>query len=63
MRIKTDPKLVDLEVDRWVAETPRAFIVVINGKRVMLPKQFCEFDENDAVMTMPEWLAIDRELV
>lgn len=63
MRIKQEEKLVDLEVDRWIATTPGAYIVIINDKRVMLPKKFCEFDEASGEMTLPEWLAIDRELI
>jgi hypothetical protein len=30
---------------------------------VWLPKSQCEWDEESHVMTMPEWLAIEKELV
>lgn len=56
-------KVVDLEVDRWLTETPLAYLFVINGKRVWLPKSQIEFDEQDSIVTMPERMAIDRELV
>lgn len=55
--------IVELEVDDWIAETDKAYLVVINGVKVWLPKSQCEFDENDAIMSMPESLAIDRELI
>ena len=35
-----------------------------NGTRVVwLPKSQCEWDEQDKKMTMPMWLAIEKELV
>lgn len=31
-------------------------------KQVWLPKSQCEWDEESKTMTMPEWLAIEKEL-
>lgn len=56
-------RLVDLNVDRWVTSTPRAWLVIIDGKRIFCPKSICEFDEDEGIVTMPEWLAIEKELV
>jgi hypothetical protein len=32
-------------------------------KQVWLPKSQCEWNQDDKVMTMPEWLAMDKELI
>ena len=46
-----------------VAETEKAY-KFDNGTRVVwLPKSQCEWDERDRKMTMPTWLAMDKELV
>lgn len=56
-------KIVDVEVDRWLTETPQALLLVINGKRVWLPKSQVEFNEEDGTVSMPEYYAIDKELI
>lgn len=56
-------KLAELEVDRWLTETPKAWLLIVNGKRVWLAKSQCEFDEQAGTVTMPEYQAIDKELV
>lgn len=56
-------RIVDLEVDEWITDTEKAYLFVINGKRVWLPKSQIEFDEEDRIVSMPERMAIDRELV
>lgn len=56
-------RLVDLTVDRWLTETDKAWLLIVNGKRVWLAKSQCEFDEDEGIVTMPESQAIDKELV
>jgi hypothetical protein len=56
-------RLVDLEVDRWITNTPKSWLVIIGGRRVFVPKSNCEFYEDEGYVTMPEWLAIEKELV
>lgn len=56
-------KLVDLEVERWMVDRPMSMLVQINGKRVWLAKSQCEFYEDEGIVTMPEWMAIEKELV
>lgn len=63
MRNDSDKKLVDLEVERWLTETPKAWLLQIEGKRVWLAKSSCEFYEDDGIVTMPQWIAIEKELV
>lgn len=46
-----------------IAETERAFRVYDGAKRVWLPKSQCEYDEANRMMTIPEWLAMEKELI
>lgn len=54
-------ELVDLEgVVR--GETDKAIRLVVGDKAAWLPKSHVE-DNGDGTFTMPEWLAIDKELI
>lgn len=61
-------KLCDLELHLH-AETEKAILVSTEGDAVdaqWIPKSQCEFEKkkkNLVEVTMPEWLAIDRDLV
>lgn len=45
-------------------ESDKAVMVEnLNGDKVWLPKSQVEVDEQDKEIQMPEWLAIDKELV
>jgi RNase P/RNase MRP subunit p29 len=44
-------------------ETEKAFRFTDGSMIVWLPKSQCEWDVNSRTMTMPEWLAIEKELV
>jgi hypothetical protein len=56
-------KLVDLEYDEIKHETEKAYLFVIDGKDVWLPKSVVQINETDKEVTLPESLAIDKELV
>jgi hypothetical protein len=59
---KTKRELADVE-GKIVAETEKAY-KFDNGTRVVwLPKSQCEWDEQDKKLTMPMWLATEKELV
>ena len=59
---KSERELADVD-GKIVGETERAYRFD-NGTRVVwLPKSQCEWDEHDQRMTMPMWLAADKELV
>lgn len=45
------------------AETERTYRFFDGTKFVWLPKSQCEWDEGEQMMTMPEWLAIEKELI
>lgn len=44
-------------------ETAKAYRFYDGARTVWLPKSYCEWDENEGTMTMPEWLAMEKELL
>ncbi len=44
-------------------ETDLAYRFYDGIRTVWLPKSQCEWDEDTQVMTMPEWLAKEKELI
>ena len=44
-------------------ETEKAYLFYDGVRAGWLPKSQCAWDASDATMAMPEWLAIDRELL
>ena len=44
-------------------ETDAAYRFYDGDRTVWLPKSQCQWDQPEQVMTMPEWLAIKKELV
>ena len=44
-------------------DRPASYLFYDGSKIVTLPKSQVEWDPDDKVMRMPEWLAIDRGLV
>ncbi len=45
------------------AETERAYRFYDGNITVWLPKSLCEWDDNDHTMTMPMWIAEEKELI
>ena len=44
-------------------ETEKAFRFFDGARKVWLPKSQCEWDADSRTMTMPRWLAEEKELV
>jgi hypothetical protein len=44
-------------------ETEKAYHFYDGQREVWLPKSQCEWDDRAKVMTMPEWLAMEKELI
>lgn len=44
-------------------ETEKAYRFFDGTKTVWLPKSQCQWDPDEKVMTMEEWLATDKELI
>ncbi len=56
--------LIDLDDCEVLFETEKAFAVKnIKDETVFLPKSLVEFDEEDGTITLPEWLAEEKELI
>lgn len=45
------------------AETEKAYRFYDGIRLVWLPKSQCQWDEDDKTMTMPNWLAKEKELI
>ncbi len=46
----------EIEVDELVHETDAAWLFVINGTEIWLPKSKCEYEESDSYVSVPRWL-------
>lgn len=55
--------LIDLSDGVVAGETDKEFRFVYEDKTVGLPKSQCEWDPDGRVMTLPEWLAVEKGLV
>jgi RNase P/RNase MRP subunit p29 len=44
-------------------ETPKAYRFYDGAREVWLPKSQCEWDAEARVMTLEEWLAMDKGLI
>ena len=44
-------------------ETEKAYRFHDGSKTVWLPKSQCQWDIDDRVITMPEWLAREKEII
>ncbi len=57
----SDPKLFDFAAT-LKHQTENAFLVSDGDKDYWLPKKMTE-DNNDGTFTIPEWLAVEKEIV
>lgn len=55
--------LVGIEDGVVIGETDLAFRFVLGDMTVWLPKNQVEWDSDGRIMTMPEWLAVEKGLV
>ena len=59
-------QLVDLDYQEILIDNPEkhdAILMVVEAKEVWLPYSLVEIDRDNKEVTMPEWLAIEKELV
>jgi hypothetical protein len=54
--------LVDIAGELQV-ETEKAYRFFDGTRTVWLPKSQCQWDPDDKIMTMEEWLAVEKELI
>lgn len=55
--------LAEVEYEDIVSETQRGILFQINGEEHWLPRSQIEVDTDAKVITMPEWLSIEKGLV
>lgn len=55
--------MIEFEDCRLEHETDNAWLVDIDGDEVWVPKSQCEYDASSQVLEIPEWLAIEKELI
>jgi hypothetical protein len=56
-------ELAEVKYDAIVHETEKAYLINFGGKEVWLPKSMIEVDIDTMTVTMPERLAIEKEIV
>lgn len=44
-------------------ETEKAYHFYDGSNRVWLPKSQCEWDSDEQIMTIPEWLCVEKGLI
>lgn len=54
--------LVSIEC-RLLHQTELAYLVWYDGRKVWVPKSVSEYDAAEGVLTLPEDVAVDKELV
>jgi hypothetical protein len=58
-------ELADIDYDEILLDDPqyKAILFKIGDDEVWIPRQYAEVDAGEKVVTIPEWLAIQKELV
>lgn len=56
-------KIITLKLIPLIDRDKAVMVENLNGDKVWLPKSQIEIDEQDKEIQLPEWLAIDKELV
>ncbi len=57
-----DSKTLTYNYDSLEHETELAWLLVIGDEKIWLPKSICNIDEEDKLIDVPEWLAIEKGL-
>lgn len=63
MGIFKPDKVIDISGVELLHETDKAYLFQIEDKEVWLPKSLIEYDSEDKVVTLPERVAKDKELI
>lgn len=55
---------VSIEIDAWLKETAKAYLVVVDGGYIWVPKSLAKIGGSDALrlVSMPKWLAVKKRL-
>jgi len=53
----------EIKIDRLEAKTNKAWCVSIKGKKHWFPRHLCELYVFENIIRVPEWLAIEKDIV
>lgn len=56
-------QIADIEFEKKAHETKLAWLLIIDGKRIWIPKSVAEVDFGDKIVSVPIQWAIDNNLV
>ena len=48
--------------DELIKESELAWLLKMSDDEIWFPKSECELDEHDKLITVPEWLAVEKGL-
>lgn len=59
-----DDEMVEVFVELLIRETPDAWLILTAyDEEVWLPKSQVELDDDESVVRVPEWLALEKGLI
>lgn len=58
-----DEDVQEYEVEEYKHETDKAWLLVIDGEEYWLAKSQCDYDEEEMVVEIPDWLAEEKGLL
>ena len=58
-----EEELLEIDFDRLAAETPLAWCIEIDGRGFWIPKSKCDIEIEERIAHVPEWLAVEKELI
>jgi hypothetical protein len=53
-----------MEIDAWLKETEKAYLVVVDGEEIWVPKSLTKIESTnkDCFIVMPKWLVVEKGL-
>lgn len=60
--VNQETKKIVLVYDSFISPTPKSFLVTFGDEKVWLPQSLTEICESDNTLTIPWWLAVEKEL-
>jgi hypothetical protein len=55
--------MIEINFDKIIRETQDAWLLDTGDEKVWFPKSQCTLDEDEKIIEVPEWLAIEKGLV
>ena len=55
---------VSVEIDAWLYETVKAYLIVVDGEKIWVPKSLVGINISDKsyFVVMPKWLAVEKNM-